>query len=156
MSKLLIGWAEESIVPEKKVSLAGQFFERISEYVESEITVTAMAVEADGDEMIMVSADIVKCEDWLLELARSKFEALGTGVDPMKMMVAVTHTHTSHVLRGKNRETFNTLSTKGILEEFLPAGKKYTSLVTADDTGRSGRICSGENCIGCKESLGEP
>ena len=31
MGKLLIGWAEESIVPEKKVSLAGQFFERISE-----------------------------------------------------------------------------------------------------------------------------
>ena len=134
MSKLLIGWAEESIVPEKKVSLAGQFFERISEYVESEITVTAMAVEADGDEMIMVSADIVKCEDWLLELAREKFVALGTGVDPMKMMVAVTHTHTSHVLRGANRETFNTLSTKGILEEFLPEGKKYTSFVTPDDS----------------------
>ena len=31
MGKLLIGWAEESIVPDKKVSLAGQFFERISE-----------------------------------------------------------------------------------------------------------------------------
>ena len=47
MSRLLIGWAEESIVPEKKASLAGQFFERISEYVESEITVTAMAVESE-------------------------------------------------------------------------------------------------------------
>lgn len=35
----------------KKVSLAGQFFERISEYVESEITVTAMAVEASGEQM---------------------------------------------------------------------------------------------------------
>lgn len=35
--KLLIGWAEESLVPDKKLSLAGQFFERISEYVESEI-----------------------------------------------------------------------------------------------------------------------
>ena len=45
MSKLLIGWAEESIVPEKKVSLQGQFYERISNYVESEISVTAMAVE---------------------------------------------------------------------------------------------------------------
>ena len=41
---LLIGWAEESLVPEKKVSLAGQFFERISQYVESQISVTAMAV----------------------------------------------------------------------------------------------------------------
>ena len=40
MGKLLIGWAEESLVPEKKVRLAGQFFERISEYVETEISVT--------------------------------------------------------------------------------------------------------------------
>ena len=31
MSKLLIGWAEESLVPEKKVSLAGQFYERVSD-----------------------------------------------------------------------------------------------------------------------------
>ena len=43
MNKLLIGWAEETLVPEKKLSLAGQFYERISEYVESEITATAMA-----------------------------------------------------------------------------------------------------------------
>ena len=34
MGKIFIGWAEESLVPDKKVSLAGQFFERISEYVE--------------------------------------------------------------------------------------------------------------------------
>ena len=64
MGRLLIGWAEESIVPEKKVSLAGQFFERISEYVESEITVTAMAVEADDNEkMILISADVIYCQD---------------------------------------------------------------------------------------------
>ena len=39
----------------EKVDLAGQFFERISEYVESEISVTAMAIEADGDGMIMAA-----------------------------------------------------------------------------------------------------
>ena len=134
MSKLLIGWAEESIVPEKKVSLAGQFFERISEYVESEITVTAMAVEADGDEMILVSADIIKCESWLLALARKKFEQYETGVDAEKLMVAATHTHTSHVMRAKQREVSNIPSSTQILEEFLPDGKKYTTLVTPDDS----------------------
>ena len=36
MAKIKIGWAEVDITPEKgkKISLAGQFFERISEYVE--------------------------------------------------------------------------------------------------------------------------
>ena len=37
MSKLKFGWAEQSITPDKKVSLAGQFAERISEYVEKPI-----------------------------------------------------------------------------------------------------------------------
>lgn len=134
MSKLLIGWAEESIVPEKKVSLAGQFFERISEYVESEITVTAMALQADGDEMIMVSADIIKCDDWLLALARNKFEQYETGVNANKLMVAVTHTHTSHVLRAPKCEKVKTLTSTDILEEFLPKGKKYTKLVTPDES----------------------
>ena len=59
MSKLLIGWAEESIVPDKKVNLFGQFFERISQYVESEITATAMAIESNGEQAIMVSADLI-------------------------------------------------------------------------------------------------
>ena len=134
MSKLQIGWAEESIVPNKKVSLAGQFFERISEYVESEITVTAMAVEADGEEMILVSADIIKCEEWLLSLAREKFVLYDTGVDARKLMVAATHTHTSHVLCASKDETVSTMATTKILEEFLPSGKKYTKLVTPDDS----------------------
>ena len=134
MGKILIGWAEESIVPEKKVSLAGQFFERISEYVESEITVTAMAVESDGEEMILVSADIIKCEDWLLELARKKFNSYNTEVDAKKLMVAATHTHTSHVMANADGKTVSTLTTTKILEEYLPKGKKYTSFVKPDES----------------------
>ena len=48
MSKLFIGWSEVNITPDKKISLAGQFAERISEYVEKPLTATAMAVEAEG------------------------------------------------------------------------------------------------------------
>ena len=58
MSKLHIGWAQVSITPEKKISLAGQFAERISEYVEKPLTATAMAVEACGDQMVLVSTDL--------------------------------------------------------------------------------------------------
>ena len=134
MSKVLIGWAEESIVPKKKVSLEGQFFERISEYVESEITVTAMAVEVDGEQMILVSADIAMCKDWLLALVRSKFDEFHTGVDSKKLMVAATHTHTSHVMREGNKGVSSFASVVEILDEFLPKGKKYTTFVTPDDS----------------------
>ena len=59
MSKLYIGWSEVNITPDKKISLAGQFAERISEYVEKPLTATAMAVECGGDQMIMISTDLV-------------------------------------------------------------------------------------------------
>ena len=121
MGKLLIGWAEESIVPDKKVSLAGQFFERISEYVESEISVTAMAVQADGDEMIMVSADVSKVEPAILQMARDKFAKLTNEISPDKLMVAATHSHTSLKLSPtKEYKEQSSLTTVKILEEFLP------------------------------------
>ena len=98
MSKLRIGWGEESLVPAKKVRLAGQFYERISQYVESEITATAMAVEADGDAMIMVSADLTSIPMYVIELVREKVAREIPEFDPMKIMIAATHTHTSHTM----------------------------------------------------------
>ncbi len=134
MSKIKIGWAEETLVPEgKKVNLAGQFFERISEYVESEITATAMAVESDGEQMIMISADMTSIPSYIMDMVREKFAKLCGDVDPKKIIVAATHTHTSHTI--KNTKSDSTISiARQILEEFLPEGKTYESLVAADDT----------------------
>ena len=53
MSKIKIGWAEESITPEKNVSLVGQFAERISKYVEKPLTVTAMAIDNGIEQAII-------------------------------------------------------------------------------------------------------
>ncbi len=135
---LKIGWAEESLVPEKKADLAGQFFERISEYVESEITVTAMAVEANGDEMIVASADLISFGAPALALAREKLAAILPGFDVRKLIVAATHTHTSLRMADRVREQGKSGSsisaTVKILEEFLPADKMYTKKVTADDS----------------------
>ena len=135
MGKLLIGWAEESIVPEKKVSLQGQFFERISQYVESEITVTAMAVEADGEQMILISADLTSVPEYLMQLVREKFAAYNLGVDPRKLMIGATHTHTSHTIARRSTKDADIFGTvKSILEEFLPEGKRYENLVNPDSS----------------------
>ncbi len=138
MGKLYVGWAEESLVPEKKVSLAGQFFERISEYVESEITVTAMAVEADGEQMVLVSADVVSLSKSIIDYAREKLLKLTTEVDPDKVIVCATHTHTSLTLGGranvKAKDGSTISNAAAVLEEFLPEGKGYTKWVQADET----------------------
>ena len=146
MGKLLIGWAEESIVPEKKASLAGQFCERISEYVESDITVTAMAVEADGNQMIMASVDVAAFSETQLSMAREKFAKLTSEIDPRKLIVCVTHTHTSLVMAGRAMSKGKTGAmvspTAAILEEFIPADKSYTRKVVPDET-----VCSPEEAL---------
>ena len=44
MSTLKIGWSEVNITPDKKISLAGQFAERISEYVEKPLSTEVDAI----------------------------------------------------------------------------------------------------------------
>jgi len=132
VNKLLIGWAEESIVPKKKVSLAGQFFERISEYVESDIGVTAMAVESDGEQMIIASVDVTSLVEEIFLLAREKFAKLTNEVDPSKLIICATHSHTSVKMGLKTDK--NSRGTVDILEEFLPEGKRYKTLVTTDES----------------------
>ena len=132
--ELLIGWAEESLVPEKKVSLAGQFFERISQYVESEISVTGMAVEAGDQKMIMLSVDVVSLNAGVIRLAREKFSKLCPEVDPRSLIPAATHTHTSLKMASPYEEACKyDWSTVAILKEFLPKDKMYKALVTPDE-----------------------
>lgn len=141
MGKLYVGWAEETLVPEgKKVSLAGQFIERISDYVESDITVTALAVEVDGKQMIFESLDVVGFDQEQLKIAREKLATMTKEIEPENLIVCVTHTHTSLGIATPNGDSGGegTISAaQKILSEFLPEGKSYTPNVTADDT-----VCS--------------
>lgn len=137
MEKLKIGWAEESLVPDKKVSLAGQFFERISESVESEICATAMAVEAGEEQMIIVSVDMEGFPEELVKTAREKFAKLTDDIDSRKLIIAATHTHAAMKVSGrgaaKSRTGQSVDARAAMLEEFLPKDKLYVSNVTSDD-----------------------
>ena len=134
MSKLLIGWAEKSLVPEKKISLAGQFYERISQYVESEITTTAMAVESNGDQMILVSADLGGIPDFVMSSVREKVAKACSEIDTSKIIIAATHTHTSHTLGAPDNVSAPMATARQILQEFMKGDQEYKPLVTADDS----------------------
>lgn len=136
MGKMKIGWAEESLVPDKKVSLSGQFYERISQFVESPITVTACAVEACGDAVIFLSVDIVSMQKELIGMIRECFARICPEVDPKKLILFATHTHTSLETRTgtKDKGAISIGSINKVLEEFFPEGKLYTPKTTADDT----------------------
>lgn len=129
---MLIGWAEESIVPEKKTRLRGQFYERISEYVESEITVTAMAVESGEEKLILMSADLTSIDSGVLGLAREKFRKICPQVDPNVIVVAATHTHCAPILYSPAQNKTMMASTAEILKEFSSEDKTYKPLVSDD------------------------
>ncbi|MBO5743856.1 MAG: hypothetical protein J6R68_06205 [Clostridia bacterium] len=124
MSKLKFGWAEIDLTPEKKVSLAGQFAERISEYVEKPITATAMAVSSDDEQMVIVSCDLLAVSANLSDLVREKLSDNTVGLDPNKVIMCAIHTHTApgYTRTGRSK---GTRGSKSLLEQFLPEGKKY-------------------------------
>lgn len=128
MGKVLIGWAEESLVPGKKVSIPGQFYERISDHVETEITATAMAIEGDGQKAIIISCDLTSINCLLASKIREKFAILTDEIDPKYIIFGATHTHTSVGYKGPKGFAVD------ILDEFLPEDKKYTKLVETDDS----------------------
>ena len=136
MSKLFIGWSEVNITPDKKISLAGQFAERISEYVEKPLTATAMAVEAGGEQMVLVSTDLVGVGGNLMDLIRERLAGNDLGLDPMKVIISAIHTHTGPVYprQGYVAKNLNMgHSFRTLLESELPAGRKYIESAPISD-----------------------
>ena len=128
MSKLFIGFDEENITPEKKISLAGQFAERISQYVEKPLTVTAMAVEAGEEQMVIVGCDLPAVSYRLLKEVRRLLSSNNDGLDPEKVIVSAIHTHTGYAAGGSRRivdEDSAIGGWKQLLIDSLKPGQKY-------------------------------
>ncbi|HHW30340.1 MAG TPA: hypothetical protein GXX20_01500 [Clostridiaceae bacterium] len=101
MGKTLnIGWSTKSITPYgRKVSLSGQFYERIASEVDYEITATALAMDNGDATVTWVSCDLcnmfeIMSED-VRELVKRKAPELKTG----HIVCSVTHTHCSPYIK---------------------------------------------------------
>ncbi len=98
---LLVGWSSVDITPAKKVSLQGQFHERISEGVHDSLYATALAIESrndDGsslDQAVMISCDIVGIQKILLDKLRERLEGKINSLNVSKILMFATHTHTA-------------------------------------------------------------
>jgi len=99
MAHLRIGWAEGDLTPEGAVLIAGQFYARVSEGVADPITATALVLDAGSDHVVMVSCDFVCIADALRDAVRSRVAPLCPGLDPMKIILNATHTHTGPEVR---------------------------------------------------------
>ncbi len=140
-NNLLMGWAEVSITPEKRIRLDGQFYERISEYVETPITVTALAMKTEGEITVICSADLTHIDPRLMREVRERISAELPAVDPKNVIISATHTHTSFVYEGEQGSGLNALAKlmkkysiegdEATPEELLPADVMRNGEATA-------------------------
>ena len=126
MAKIKIGWSEISLVPEgKKINLAGQFYERITDEVESPITATAMAIECGDDAVIFCSCDLVSVSHILLTEVREQLKDVkGLPVD--RIILSATHVHTGPEYAMRH-DPLPGVKTTNILLELMPR-VKYEAL----------------------------
>ena len=101
--RLSFGWATESIVPNQPVAIGGQYHTRISGVVHDPITVTALAIETRDesgviDQAVWVSCDLVAIRRTTVDNVRKLISKAIPDLDPQKLIVSATHTHTAPAL----------------------------------------------------------
>ena len=120
MNQVQIGWSEVSLVPEgRKVSLSGQFYERISDVVETPISVTALAISCGDASAIFCSCDLVSTSYRLLEAVRERLSKdKNFPID--SLIISAIHTHTSIGSTLNKDAPTASASTLEILKKYLP------------------------------------
>lgn len=93
--KLSLGWATRDITPRTPVALRGQFNLRVATKVHDPLTLTALAVEAGKEQVVLVSVDSCSVDQEVLERVREMLPHRLPGLDPRKIIAGATHTHTA-------------------------------------------------------------
>ena len=135
MSKIKIGWSEISITPEKgkKIGLAGQFFERITDEVERPITATATAIDNGNDYMIFVSCDLNSigvnlCEN-VKALVKNEID-----IDVDKIIINAIHTHTSWVYESTGVLKDGSGASLEVFQKYIPKTMIYEPVVSNEES----------------------
>ena len=94
-----IGWARTDTTPDRPTNLRGQFHVRISERVNDPLYATALALEKDGQQAVLVGLDRVGVPAPVELQVREAVAKRLADFDPRNIILNATHTHTSPELR---------------------------------------------------------
>ena len=128
MSRIRFGWAETDITPKQKISLAGEFFERVTDEAETPITATALAIECGGEQAVICSIDIVSIGANLVSLVKEAVKA--DGLDPEKIIICAPHIHNSYTYK---RDSGMGKATSKLIYEHMPEGCRYVSQASSEE-----------------------
>ena len=136
MSKIKMGWSEVDITPKKgqKIGLAGQFFERITDEVESPITLTALTIDNGEDYVIMCACDLVGVGDNLNDIVKEKLREEYKEINPDKVILSAIHSHTSYVYTRESNITKGQAGSFDYLKKAVPEDMKYEVLASSEES----------------------
>ena len=131
MSTIKFGWCEVTLIPEgKKVNLAGQFYERITDVARDPLSVTALAIDDGNEQAIFCSCDLVSTSTHLLAAVRERVVSK-IKCPPEKIMVSAIHSHTAPEYA--NRTDYEGGNLRKIIGDLMP-DVEYEELVS-DNSG---------------------
>ena len=121
-AELWVGTADVSITPDRPVSLAGQFHQRIARKVDDPCMASLLALEtrANGrpvDQAIMVALEVVTVPADVHDRFRALLKQQLPDFDVTKAFLAPTHTHTAPTL---NQDRFSDYADAMQPEEYVP------------------------------------
>ena len=95
MSKLMIGWSEADITPEtdKFISLAGQYYVRLSKEIHSRLKTVAVAFSSGDEHFLLASMDNGGVAEVFQKAVREAVVKLEPAIDPEKIFINAIHTH---------------------------------------------------------------
>ena len=134
MNKVKIGWSEVDLTPPKgvKISLAGQFYERITDEVESPVCAITFALECGDEQMLICSCDLVSVSEYLNEKVKEKV-CSQIKVNPDKIIISAIHTHTSYVYARNLGDIKGKKTSLMYLKEIVPEDMQYVPLVSNEE-----------------------
>ena len=128
---LKFGWSETDITPKEKISLAGEFFERVTDEVETPITVTALAIESEGEHVIICSCDVAVISESLTKAARSKIKSKDINKD--NVIITCVHIHNSYTYTRGCQFNVEPTDDVSVIKRNMPKGCEYILEESSED-----------------------
>ena len=122
-SKIMIGWSEADITPvtEKSISLAGQYYVRLTKEIHSRLKTVAVAFSSGDSHFLMASMDNVGVAESFQKLVRDAVAKMEPAINPANIFINAIHSHSAPsahppvVMKGANGGVAKAVSDPNVL-----------------------------------------
>ena len=121
--KCMIGWSEADITPvtDKFISLAGQYYVRLTKEIHSRLKTVAVAFSSGDEHFLLASMDNVGIAETFQKMVRDEVTKQEPAINPETIFINVIHTHSGPsakpptIMKGANSGVAKAVSDPNVL-----------------------------------------